>query len=51
MCQSCVDIDRQINKHRKQLDSVTDQEEIERIERLIRRLYGDRVRMHQNPQK
>jgi hypothetical protein len=51
MCQSCVDIDRQINKYRKQLGSVTDQEEIEHIERLIHQLYADRVRMHQNPEK
>lgn len=51
MCQSCIDIDTQIEDHREQLRSTTDQAERERINRLIAKLYGDRVRLHQNPER
>jgi hypothetical protein len=51
MCQSCIDIDRQIENHRESLRSVTDQAEVERIHQLISQLYGERVRKHQNPEK
>ena len=51
MCQSCIDIDKQVDEHRKLLRSVADPAEIERINRLIAQLYVDRVRLHQNPQK
>jgi len=48
VCQSCVDIDNRIEQQRKMLHSTTDPAEVERIYRLITRLYGDRVRLHQN---
>jgi len=51
MCQSCIEIDKKIGEHRESLRSVTDQAEIERINRLIYELYGERVRKHQNPEK
>jgi hypothetical protein len=51
VCQSCIDIDKQIEKHRKLLEATSDHDEIERISQLIVRLYGERVRKHQNPQK
>jgi hypothetical protein len=50
MCQSCVDINKRVERHRELLRSTTDPAEIERIKRLIARLYADRVRLHQNPE-
>lgn len=49
MCQSCVDIDNQIDRYRKQLDSALDSREIERLKELIYELYGERLRKHKNP--
>jgi hypothetical protein len=51
MCQSCVEIDKQIDRHRALLRSTTDSAEIERINRLIAKLYADRVQLHQNPER
>jgi hypothetical protein len=51
MCQSCVEIDQQVDGHRKLLRSTTDPAEIERINRLIAKLYGDRLRLHKNPER
>jgi hypothetical protein len=51
MCQSCIDIDKEIEDHKKVLASVTDPAEIERINQLIGRLYVDRVRLHKNPER
>jgi hypothetical protein len=51
MCQSCIDIDRKIEDHRELLRSTTNQAEIDRIDRLIAKLYGDRVRLHRNPEQ
>jgi hypothetical protein len=49
MCQSCVEIDKRVERHLELLRSTTDPAEIERIKRLISGLYADRVRFHQNP--
>jgi hypothetical protein len=51
MCQSCVDIDKRVERHRELLRSTTDAAEIERINRLIAELYSDRVLLHQNPER
>jgi hypothetical protein len=51
MCQSCVEIDKRVERHRELLRSTTDAVEIERINRLIAKLYADRVQLHQNPEK
>ena len=51
MCQSCVEIDKQVERHRELLRSTTDPAEIERINRLIAKLYVDRVRLHQSPER
>ena len=51
MCQSCIDIDIEIENHRKRLQGKVDQAEVERIEALITKLYADRVRLHKNPEK
>jgi hypothetical protein len=51
MCQSCIEIDKQIESHRNSLRSTTDPAEIERINRLIAQLYRDRVLLHQNPKR
>ena len=51
MCQSCVEIDERVERHRELLRSTTDPAEIERINRLIAKLYVDRVRLHQNPER
>jgi hypothetical protein len=51
MCQSCVDIDKRVERHRELLRSTTDPLEIERINRLIATLYLDRVRLHKNPER
>jgi len=48
VCQSCVDIDNRIEQQRKLLHSTMDPAEVERIYRLIKQLYGDRVRLHEN---
>ena len=50
MCQSCNDIDRQIEDHRKRIRSIADAAEVERIRQLIAQLYADRVRLHKNPE-
>jgi hypothetical protein len=50
MCQSCVDINKRVERHRELLRATTDPTEIERIKRLIAQLYSDRVRLHQNPE-
>jgi hypothetical protein len=50
MCQSCVEIDKRVERHRELLRSTTDAAEIERINRLIAKLYSDRVRLHQKPE-
>jgi hypothetical protein len=46
-----VEIDKQVERHRESLRSTTDPAEIERIRRLIAKLYADRVLQHQNPEK
>jgi hypothetical protein len=51
MCQSCVEIDKQIEHYRELLRSTRDQKEIERISRMISKLYGDRVLLHRNPER
>jgi hypothetical protein len=51
MCQSCIDVDKQVEGYRDVLRSTTDQAEIERTKRLIANLYMDRVRLHRNPQQ
>jgi hypothetical protein len=51
MCQSCVEIDKRVERHLELLRSTTDPAEIERIKRLIAQLYADRVRLHQNPEQ
>ena len=51
MCQSCVEIDEQIEQYRELLCSTSDQKEIERISRMIAKLYGDRVLLHRNPER
>jgi hypothetical protein len=51
MCQSCIEIDKQVDRYRELLRSTTDPAEIERIERLISQLYADRVRFHQSPER
>ena len=43
MCQSCVEIDKQVEHLRELLRSPRDQKEIERISRMIAKLYGQRV--------
>jgi regulator of sirC expression with transglutaminase-like and TPR domain len=49
MCQSCVDMDKLVERLREQLQSIADPAERERAARLIAELYADRVRFHQNP--
>ena len=51
MCQSCVEIDKQIEQYRELLRSTRDQKEIERISSMIAKLYGDRVLLHRNPER
>ncbi len=51
MCQSCIDIDKEIENYCKRLQGQIEQSETERINGLIARLYADRVRLHQNPAK
>jgi hypothetical protein len=51
MCQSCIDIDKQIERYRELLRSTTKQGEIDRISQLIVQLYADRVRLHKNPEQ
>jgi hypothetical protein len=51
MCQSCVGIDKRVERHLELLRATTDPAEIERIKRLISRLYADRVQLHQNPER
>jgi len=51
MCQSCVEIDKRVERLRELLRSTTDPAEIERIKRLIAELHADRVRLHQNPER
>ena len=51
MCQSCIDIDNRIERYRQLLRLTTDTGEIERINRLIAKLYADRVLLHQNPER
>jgi hypothetical protein len=51
MCESCVDIDKRIEKLQQSLRSTTDLLETERINRLIAELYRDRVRLHKNPER
>jgi hypothetical protein len=48
MCQSCVDIDKSIDKLRALLGRTTDPAELERINRQIIHLYGERLRLHRN---
>lgn len=45
MCQSCIDIDKQVEDCRELLRLTADPAETERISRLITRLYGDRVQL------
>jgi hypothetical protein len=49
MCQSCRDIDKQIDQYQKSLRSTSDAEDVVRINFLIAQLYGDRVRLHRSP--
>jgi hypothetical protein len=51
MCQSCSEIDKRVERHRELLRSTTEPAEIERIKRLIAKLYAERVLLHQNPEK
>jgi hypothetical protein len=51
MCQSCVEIDKQIEHYRELLRPTRDQKEIERMSRMIAKLYGDRVLLHRNPER
>lgn len=48
MCQSCVDVDKQVENYRAILHSLAEPAEIERINQLIAKLYADRVRLHRN---
>ena len=48
MCQSCVDIDKRIGMIRALLRRTTDPAEVERINRQIIDLYGERLRLHRN---
>lgn len=48
MCQSCIEIDKQVEHQRELLRSMIDAAEIESINRLIAHLYAERVRLHQN---
>jgi hypothetical protein len=51
MCQSCVEIDKRIERYRELFRWTTDPPEIERINRLIAKLYAERVRLHQSPER
>ena len=51
MCESCVDIDKRIEKLQQSLRSTANPLETERINRLIAELYRDRVRLHKNPER
>jgi len=51
MCQSCVDIDKRVERYRELLRSTTDPAEVERIHRLIAKLYADRVLRHRNEEQ
>jgi hypothetical protein len=51
MCHSCAEIDERVERHRELLRSTTDPAEIERINRLIAKLYVDRVRLHEKPER
>ena len=46
-----VEIDKQVERYRELLRSLTEQVEVERINQLIARLYADRVRLHRNPEQ
>jgi hypothetical protein len=48
MCQTCVEIDKKIEPYRQVARSITDPVTIERINLLIAKLYGERVRLHQS---
>jgi hypothetical protein len=48
VCQSCIDIDKQIERQRQLLHATTDPAEVERIYQSIAQLFGDRLRLHQN---
>jgi hypothetical protein len=49
MCQSCVEIDKQVERHRESLRSMAlTKSEAERINQLIVKLYADRVRLHRS---
>jgi hypothetical protein len=50
MCQSCVEIDKRVERYRQLMRSTTEAAEVERINLLIAKLYADRVRLHQNPE-
>lgn len=51
MCQSCLEIDKRVERHRELLRSTTEPAEIERIKRLISALYAERARLHQSPER
>jgi hypothetical protein len=51
MCQSCVDIDKLVERLREQMRSIADPGERDLITQLVSELYADRVRLHQNPGK
>jgi hypothetical protein len=48
MCQSCEEIDKKIEHYRRLLRSITDDETVGTINRLIAKLYAERVLRHQN---
>lgn len=50
MCQSCVEIDKRVERYRQLLGSTTDAAEVERVNRLIAKLYSERARLHRNPE-
>jgi hypothetical protein len=51
MCDSCVEIDKEIDHYRELLRSIHDLKEVERVNRLIAKLYVDRVMLHRNPER
>jgi hypothetical protein len=51
MCQSCVEIDKRVKRHRELLRSTTDPAEIELTNRMIAKFHADRVRLHQNTER
>jgi hypothetical protein len=51
MCESCIEIDKRVERLQQSLRSTEDASKIESINLTIAQLYQDRVRLHQNPQR